>query len=549
MVLFGDGGWQTRWCWRWQNGGRPRCLERRGPSNTNAAAAATAAANYTNTNAAAAITSTPHHLTPHKHRHATRHITTHQNKTPPPNSRFLQGEGTDPKDVAKLRAAIKNGEPVSVRLLNYRKDGTPFWNLLTMTPIKAPDGRVAKIVGVQVDVTSKTEGQAAAAGAPSLLHQDARLRDNVAYGIVQEVANEVQRLETGAPADAAHTIPTGIGKVAPKAFPRVALDLATTVERIQQNFCISDPSLPDCPIVYASDAFLELTGYAREEVLGRNCRFLQGPGTDQQTVQAIRDAIKAGSELTVRLLNYRRDGSPFWNMFTLAPMKDSDGTVRFFIGVQVDVSASAGAGAGAAAGGVGAAAGMAGAAAGAAAGQLPAWTATPADEARGQAAGSQAASAIGAALQGMGLSGNPWAKLSSGVVRRKPHKAGDAAYAALAAAQERDGRLRLAHFRRVKQLGAGDVGLVDLVAMQGTGMTFAMKTLDKWEMQERNKVARVLTEASILAAVDHPFLATLYCTIQTDSHLHFVMEHCEGGELYGLLNAQPRKRLKEPHVR
>ena len=68
---------------------------------------------------------------------------------------------------------------------------------------------------------------------------------------------------------------SGGGKRGPKAFPRVALDLATTVERIQQNFCIADPHLPDCPIVFASDAFLELTGYSREEILGRNCRFLQ----------------------------------------------------------------------------------------------------------------------------------------------------------------------------------------------------------------------------------------------------------------------------------
>lgn len=65
-------------------------------------------------------------------------------------SRFLQGEGTDRKEVAKLRDAIKKGEPISVRLLNYRKDGTPFWNLLTMTPIKTPDGKVSKFVGVQV---------------------------------------------------------------------------------------------------------------------------------------------------------------------------------------------------------------------------------------------------------------------------------------------------------------------------------------------------------------------------------------------------------------
>lgn len=71
------------------------------------------------------------------------------------------------------------------------------------------------------------------------------------------------------------SIPSGIGKVGPKAFPRVAMDLATTVERIQQNFVICDPSLPDCPIVFASDAFLDLTEFPREEVLGRNCRFLQ----------------------------------------------------------------------------------------------------------------------------------------------------------------------------------------------------------------------------------------------------------------------------------
>ena len=62
---------------------------------------------------------------------------------------------------------------------------------------------------------------------------------------------------------------------APKSFPRVALDLATTVERIQQNFCICDPNLPDCPIVFASDGFLEMSEYDRFEVLGRNCRFLQ----------------------------------------------------------------------------------------------------------------------------------------------------------------------------------------------------------------------------------------------------------------------------------
>lgn len=76
-----------------------------------------------------------------------------------------------------------------------------------------------------------------------------------------------------------------------------------------------------------------------------------------------------------------------------------------------------------------------------------------------------------------------------------------------------------------------------------------MKSLDKREMVERNKIGRVLTEQSILASVDHPFLATLYCTLETPSHLHFILQICEGGELYGLLNAQQKKRLREAHVR
>jgi serine/threonine protein kinase len=85
--------------------------------------------------------------------------------------------------------------------------------------------------------------------------------------------------------------------------------------------------------------------------------------------------------------------------------------------------------------------------------------------------------------------------------------------------------------------------------LQGTEFKFAMKTLDKQEMAERNKIQRVLTEVQVLSSVDHPFLPTLYCTLQTNTHLHFVMEFCDGGELYALLNSQPKKRLKEAHVR
>jgi serine/threonine protein kinase len=78
---------------------------------------------------------------------------------------------------------------------------------------------------------------------------------------------------------------------------------------------------------------------------------------------------------------------------------------------------------------------------------------------------------------------------------------------------------------------------------------YAMKTLEKEEMLERNKVMRVLTEEQILQAVDHPFLASLAGTIETPTHLHFLMEFCEGGELYAMLTGKPMKRLKESHMR
>lgn len=119
---------------------------------------------------------------------------------------------------------------------------------------------------------------------------------------------------------------------------RQGIDLATTLERIEKNFVISDPRLPDNPIIFASDSFLELTEYTREEILGRNCRFLQGPETDQATVSKIRDAIREQREITVQLINYTKSGKKFWNLFHLQPMRDQKGELQYFIGVQLDGS-------------------------------------------------------------------------------------------------------------------------------------------------------------------------------------------------------------------
>jgi PAS domain S-box-containing protein len=106
----------------------------------------------------------------------------------------------------------------------------------------------------------------------------------------------------------------------------------------QQNFCVSDPSLPDNPIVYCSEGFSALTGYKRHEVLGRNCRFLQGPGTDQKAVEIIRRGVSEGSDISVCLLNYKADGRPFWNNFFVGSLKDGDGNIVNHVGVQCEVN-------------------------------------------------------------------------------------------------------------------------------------------------------------------------------------------------------------------
>ncbi len=106
-----------------------------------------------------------------------------------------------------------------------------------------------------------------------------------------------------------------------------------------EGITISDRSLPDNPLIYANEGFERLTGYSIEEVIGRNCRFLQGPDTDPETVAVIREAIRTDSACTVQILNYRKDGRPFWNRLSITPVRDSSGRVTNHIGIQSDITA------------------------------------------------------------------------------------------------------------------------------------------------------------------------------------------------------------------
>jgi non-specific serine/threonine protein kinase len=528
------------------------------------------------------------------------------------NCRFLQGEETNMDDVKRIGDAVRAGERITVRLLNYRKDGTKFWNLLTVAPVMLADGTVAKFIGVQVDVTTRTEGTAGlqgdigggasasrpddnrddysvdAKGLPLLVKYDARLKD-ANQNRVDDVEQAVISAEMGDGNVAENPTFAPANRLA-----RGGLDMATTLERIQQSFVIADPSLPDCPIVFASDGFLDFTGYTREEILGRNCRFLQGPRTDARAVREIRRAVDEGDECTVRLLNYTKQGKPFWNMFTLAPVRDETGKIRFFAGIQVDVTVykkkdeekrfsdlsldsenleDAD----------------------------PDRAETSFDENMKQYSKSMATQVSGA-IADLADDELPWTTMVGRLGKPKPHQVGDPNWRALRSVVEehraagRPARLTPDDFQPVKRLGHGDVGSVHLVRlrsafpeMNGDGTSrdeedqgsrvstverdatvndaasgeqpvsevsssasashsrplFAMKVLAKQEMRDRNKLHRVKTEGTILEAVDHPFCATLYSAFQTETHLYFVMQFCEGGELYETLQNAPGKRFSE----
>ncbi|KAF0889857.1 hypothetical protein E2562_033246 [Oryza meyeriana var. granulata] len=526
------------------------------------------------------------------------------------NCRFLQGSATDPHEIQKIRQALAAGSNYCGRILNYKKDGTPFWNLLTIAPIKDEDGRLLKFIGMQVEVSKYTEGNKDTVVRPnglpeSLIKYDARQKDQARSSVselVLALRNPHSLSESGnstlkrksqesegmsmsevpgkrssesgsrwnshsgtrsslqkiseVPEQGNRTRKSGLhsfmgflgmshGSVEknmlkprdedplinsdderPESFEdefrrkemRRGIDLATTLERIEKNFVITDPRLPDNPIIFASNSFLQLTEYSREEILGRNCRFLQGPETDRATVRKIRDAIDNQAEVTVQLINYTKSGKKFWNLFHLQPMRDQKGDVQYFIGVQLDGTERVQDDA--AKDGV----------------MLVKKTADNIDEA--------AKELPDANLRPEDL----WANHSK-VVLPKPHMKDTASWRAIQKVLESGESIDLKHFRPVKPLGSGDTGSVHLVELLNTGKYFAMKAMDKSIMLNRNKVHRATAERQILDLLDHPFLPTLYASFQTKTHICLITDHCPGGELFVLLDRQPLKILHEDAVR
>ncbi|MFB6252554.1 MAG: PAS domain-containing protein [Halobellus sp.] len=138
---------------------------------------------------------------------------------------------------------------------------------------------------------------------------------------------------------------TGQGSATEQRVPTSASDDAVddalktrAMDEAPVGITIADARSPDMPLVYANAAFERITGYPPEYAIGRNCRFLQGEATNEEPVAKMRGAIESGRATTVEIRNYRRDGELFWNEVTIAPLRDDDGEIAYYVGFQQDVT-------------------------------------------------------------------------------------------------------------------------------------------------------------------------------------------------------------------
>jgi len=105
----------------------------------------------------------------------------------------------------------------------------------------------------------------------------------------------------------------------------------------QRSLVVTNPNQPDNPICFASQGFYDLTGYSKDEVIGKNCRFLQGEGTSKQSTNIIKVALDSGNDVNACILNYKKDGTPFWNQLFIGVLRDWNNQIVNCIGVLCEV--------------------------------------------------------------------------------------------------------------------------------------------------------------------------------------------------------------------
>nr|AML79660.1 putative LOV domain-containing protein [Anemone hupehensis] len=284
------------------------------------------------------------------------------------NGRIFQGPRTDRRSVMEIREAIREERNIQMNLLNYRKDGTPFWMLFSLCPVyDKEEGRVVHFLAVQVPIGRRMRRGSVGEGGSGLQEivfgscrrevcndsivelSCVRVANSENRGFDAEESCQASDVEKQKAAQAVKNILSLLShyselsgrlvrerKCCSVEISPLSSSLILSLGRIKQSFVLIDAKLDDMPIVYASDAFLKMTGYTRSEVLGHNCRFLDGPDTDTKTISQIRESIQSECACSVRILNYRKDGCTFWNFLHISPIRNASGKIAFYAGVQIE---------------------------------------------------------------------------------------------------------------------------------------------------------------------------------------------------------------------
>lgn len=293
------------------------------------------------------------------------------------NGRAFQGPGTSRRSITEIQEAIQEERTIQTILLNYRKDGTPIWMLFHMSPVfSKEDGRVIHFVAVQVPMSRKPRRSGSGPGRDGVCEDGCRSRDIVFGSCRREVcsdsvlelehvlafeslfdsdnrdneepreASDQEKRRAAAAVNNILSLLTHYSELTGKlvcekrctlsGIGLLGASLIIALGRIKQSFVLTDPHLPEMPIVYASDAFLKLTGYARHEVLGCQCMFLSGVHTDPSTLLQVKESIQTEKACTVRILNYRKDRSSFWNLLHISPVRNASGKIAYSVWVQME---------------------------------------------------------------------------------------------------------------------------------------------------------------------------------------------------------------------
>ncbi|KAJ8574338.1 hypothetical protein K7X08_026143 [Anisodus acutangulus] len=278
------------------------------------------------------------------------------------NGTIFQGPKTNRRSVLEVGKAIREERDIQIGLLNYRKDGTPFWILFHMCPVfDEKDGRVIHFLGVQVPILRK----------PKLYQDGSVCRESVlrfyrrevysmsverALSLVSGSGLEITGVDVEGPCDASDVekrkATAAVNKIltilvhdgestgrlvhwkrrSPSGTGLLGASLNISLGRIKQSFVLTDANLPDMPIVFASDTFLKLTGFSRDEVLGYNCRSLSAMDTNSSSQFRIKECIQNEQPCNLRMLNYRKDGTSFW--LHISPVRNASGKVAYFVAVE-----------------------------------------------------------------------------------------------------------------------------------------------------------------------------------------------------------------------